>query len=163
MIKKFDPSNEKWYVYYWDQYLTDLAEITDQIKQSGWTPDLIVGVARGGVFPATMLSHIMDIPVEYLYWTTRDGNKADVKKCVELIKHGKKILIVDDIVDSGRTVSEISKTMSNLSSTEKLFSEFKYAAMFHNKGQDFRTNYYANEIDRKIFVSWVKFPWESMS
>ena len=37
----------------------------------GFKPELIIGVARGGLVPAVMLSHYLDVPMQSLHWSTR--------------------------------------------------------------------------------------------
>lgn len=73
-------------------------------------PDVIVGITRGGLLPALHLSHHLDRPLQTIVWQTRDSNRCEHDAHLQkLIDTGKIIVFVDDINDTGRTFSEISK------------------------------------------------------
>ena len=57
-----------------DQYCNKLAI---QILKSEWKPDYIVGIGRGGLVPAVILSHILEVPMHSLKVTLRDGAEED--------------------------------------------------------------------------------------
>ena len=77
---------EKLY-YNWEEVeeLVDL--LAQQITKSGYQIEYIFGLQRGGLIPAVLLSHKLDIPM------TQDPTRQN-------------ILIVDDICDSGETFKE---------------------------------------------------------
>ena len=82
--------------------------IVKQMRDDNWEPDLIVGLTRGGLIPAVILSHMLDKQMQSLNWSTRDH----VEKCSDAALaadavDGLKILIVDDICDSGLTFREL--------------------------------------------------------
>ena len=76
-------------------------------------PKIVVGIKRGGLVPAVALSHKLRVPCEVLDWQTRDGFDQIVSdKIRELYeKHTSNILVVDDIVDSGKTLKEVQKQL----------------------------------------------------
>ena len=77
---------------------------------SKFKPDVIVGITRGGLLPALHLSHHLDRPLQTIIWQTRDVNKCEHdKQLQEKIDTGSRVVFVDDINDTGRTFSEISK------------------------------------------------------
>lgn len=156
----------KIYYSYGDMEL-DLKVIKDQYSQRfGDTPDLIVGLSRGGLVPAVHLSHMFDVPMLPLVWSTRDHVMKDKNVLYDLIDrihHEEKVLIVDDIFDSGKTLLELSREfydydasltpvyatlMSN--NTTNIFSSF----IMH---QDLITGSYIAKTDN----DWVVFPWEN--
>ena len=55
-------------------------DICRQIANSGWRPDYIVGITRGGLTPAVMISHYLDIPMKSLDISLRDGGDC-VSNC----------------------------------------------------------------------------------
>ena len=47
-------------------------EILRKMNQDGWRPDYIVGLTRGGLIPAVMLSHYLEVPMHTLKVSLRD-------------------------------------------------------------------------------------------
>lgn len=54
-----------------------VSDICRQIHLSGWTPDYIVGITRGGLMPAVMISHYFKVPCETLKVSLRDGGEPE--------------------------------------------------------------------------------------
>lgn len=70
--------------------------------------DRIVGVSRGGLLPALILSHHLELPLSVVQYSSKNG-KGDDKNYSNILPviEVKRILIVDDICDSGYTLREI--------------------------------------------------------
>ena len=49
-------------IYTWEQQVSDTNKICDQIENDEFTPDVIVGISRGGLIPGVMISHKLNIP-----------------------------------------------------------------------------------------------------
>ncbi len=97
----------KIYLHY-DDVLSMCHNITHDVSKI--KPDMIVGITRGGLVPALHLSHHLDRPMETLMWQTRDAEKQQYCDVIQqAIDTGKIVVFVDDINDTGRTFSEISK------------------------------------------------------
>jgi xanthine phosphoribosyltransferase len=120
-----------------------VSRICRNIYFSGWKPDYIVGITRGGLIPAVMISQYLGIPMYTLGVSLRDGsesesnlwmaedalgpnsrerfieNPVDVAGIFEaasdLLENGtyKEILLVDDINDTGATFNWIMKDWQN--------------------------------------------------
>jgi len=89
--------------------------LSDKISQ--FNPDVIVGLTRGGLLPGVILSHILNIPMNAVSYSSREG-AGDDKNHINMIPEipsdvnniddtPPSILVVDDIIDSGRTMSEV--------------------------------------------------------
>ena len=120
----------------YQEYKFLTAKICRDITMSGWKPDYVVGITRGGLNPAVMISHYFDIPCHTLKISLRDreenncesnlwmaddafgyipweGNNPPPKDRVSSDSNLRKnILIVDDINDTGATVNWILKDWS---------------------------------------------------
>jgi len=92
----------------YDDILSMCHNITHDVSKI--KPDMIIGITRGGLVPALHLSHHLDRPMETLMWQTRDVEKQQYCDIIQqAIDTGKTVVFVDDINDTGRTFSEISK------------------------------------------------------
>lgn len=108
----------------------------------------IVGISRGGLTLATVLSNRLNIPMVPLEWQTRDGFFRDVVKVINITNFHdvSKILFVDDICDSGTTIREINV----------LVSEARWCTLF-SKGNE-EVEFCPTPINNKL--AWIVFPWE---
>lgn len=152
--------------YNYSEFCAGIDTIARAIKSSGWTPDYIVGIVRGGATPAVFLSHKLNVPVVMVAWSTRDKNiYNNESNCwiPEDIMDGKKILIVDDIVDGGDTIRELLEDwQQSVSGLGKLNTDnVKIAAMWFNPSQSVSVDFYHCIVDRNEDPRWVVFPWEA--
>lgn len=116
----------------WEDYNYKVAELARQITISQWRPDYIVGITRGGLTAAVMLSHYFDVPMHSLGVSLRDSNGYGPESNLWMAEDAfgyvpyegttlpaptdrvtsdpalrKNILIVDDINDTGATINWI--------------------------------------------------------
>jgi len=136
------------------QMRNSLILIEDNLVHSNWMPDVIMGVNRGGVIPGVYLSHRIGkrhIPVDV---RLRDhADKTDLNALYRAIDKNEKILIIDDINDTGATFEYIRHNCVNNSNV-------RYAAVINNKPSPFQVDYWGYEIDKSLNPQWVVFPWE---
>lgn len=114
-------------------------------------PTHIVGIARGGLIPAVMISHELDLPMETLGVSFRD-NKATHHTKFKPIDDAN-YLIVDDINDSGTTFKVVSDIFKNRRLT------FSTAALINKKSSGFAVDFYGEKLDND---DWINFPWEKI-
>lgn len=148
------------YLNYYD-FEVAIDQIISQIAQGGNEYQLIVAPARGGLIPGTVLSHSLGVPLEPVVWSTRDFNEDNQwpPRLTQIIhiKQIKNILIVEDIVDSGRTVKEITVVLKDQ------FPDIKIdvATVVENVAQEqISVQYSGIQIDRNVDDRWVNFWWE---
>lgn len=142
--------NKKYYT--WEEINRDLEKLTEQIQKKY---DIIIGIARGGLYPTYYLSkklNIVDVDIisAYSYIDTIRTETNIIKKDFSNIRN-KKILLVDDLTDSGSTILDITKFLQN-------FSNFIYTAVLYTKTKSkFIPNYCCEMKDSN---EWIVFPWE---
>jgi hypoxanthine phosphoribosyltransferase len=140
--------------YSWEEFDKDILLIIKQIYDSRWMPQFIVGIKRGGLVPAVALSHKMHLPLIVISCQLRDGKEEfNPLEIVDLPKNAK-LLVVDDICDSGKTLEKVFYSL------KKDFSDIKSCSLFHNIRQKFYSDYKARKIDRDYERGWIIFPWE---
>jgi hypoxanthine phosphoribosyltransferase len=93
----------------YDEIHAACVDFTHSFQQRGWEFDLVVGVARGGLIPAVILSHLLDTPLLPIDYSSRDGrgDDKDHSNLLPSISADTRILVVDDICDTGHTLREI--------------------------------------------------------
>jgi hypoxanthine phosphoribosyltransferase len=146
--------------YSWQDFDESIEILTNYIKSSSWIPDYIVGVKRGGLIPAVSLSHRFNKPLIMMSCQLRDSSDKEVRLYeVEEVPNDKNILIVDDICDSGITMSQIIlKFYTNGFSIDNI----KTCSLIYNTDQKFIVDYYSQEINRLNDDRWIVFPWEKI-
>ena len=132
-----------------------LNQIADRMAEDNWKPDVIMGINRGGCIPGVYLSHKLNIPHEVLDVRLRDHKaKPDLRVLEKAFAFQKKILIIDDINDSGATFKYIEENFG------KHEERIKFAALIHNKPSKAKVDYHGYEINKEEVPSWIVFPWE---
>lgn len=140
--------------------------LADQVNRDAdiFVPDYIVGLTRGGLPIAVMLSHMMnDIPVMPINYSSTKGrgdDKNHTNKLPPILKDdGKEVtapnlLIVDDICDSGYTLMEVVHHYAQVGHRLRAMAVYY---KIHDK-PPIRPDYYWTEIPED--AKWVLFPWE---
>lgn len=153
-------SKDKIY-YSYEEMLKDVSYLFNVIKHATqFEPQAIIGISRGGLVPAVGLSHNLNIPLLPITWSLRDSNKQhDLDHLEKIIKPYDRILIVDDICDSGKTLSSLTNSISDIKSSNIL--TLKTATLYYNPSQEFNVDFCARIVDRAVDERWVVFPWEN--
>jgi xanthine phosphoribosyltransferase len=100
-------------IYYsYDEFREDLKELTQKIDQSF---DALIPISRGGLSMGQMLGEFYNLREVYAINTIGydDTKKLDEVRVFNVpnLQEAKKVLIVDDIVDSGDTLVEVLKVL----------------------------------------------------
>lgn len=159
--------------YTWADYDRDIQGLALKIALSGWSPDYIVGVTRGGCIPAVMLSHLLKVPMWALKVSLRDNVDCESNcwMAEDAFGYGtsepRNILIVDDINDSGSTFKWIQQdwTESCLPNDPKWATiwgnSVKFAVLHNNEASEFKDiSYASNYINKMEENCWIVYPWE---
>ena len=132
-----------------------LIQIEAQMVHSNWMPNMILGINRGGCIPGVYLSHRLNIAHEVLDIRLRDHTaKPNLSVLEKAFAFQKKILIIDDINDTGATFQFI---IDNFGKQEE---RIKFAALIHNKPSKVKVDFQGYEIDKSKDPAWIVFPWE---
>lgn len=158
--------NKIFYTYH--DLLLDVSVIHDQYMSTFTAPpDLVVGLTRGGLVPAVHLSHTFRAPMIALQWSTRDyveKNAQQLSELLNLAETGVRILVVDDIFDSGVTLNSLAEAFQANHLSGRLPV---YAALITNQNSDLHASFVAEEVlltgsyIKKTENDWIVFPWEN--
>jgi uncharacterized protein len=158
----------------WQDIEGQTQEILRQIQASEWRPDYVVGLTRGGLVPANLISQYLGCRMETLKVSLRDGSEQETNCWMAEDAFGyetelkKNILIVDDINDSGATLNWIRQDwMSSCFATSPVWDgiwghNVRVACLYDNESSDSEVpvSYSAVNINKAAEDSWIVFPWE---
>lgn len=116
----------------------------------------VIGIARGGMIPATMMSYIFDAKLLSYGVSSYEGKKQKaltVEQDIDFdsLDKNSKILVIDDICDTGDTINHIREVIGNR------FELVRYASLFARKGNQHKVDHYSVIVKKG---TWLVFPWE---
>jgi uncharacterized protein len=136
----------------WDDVMR-LCRSLAQTIQAEYDPDLIVGIAKAGLIPATILASVLRRDVYPIRLSRRRRDIVVMQKPAWVVPltedvSGKSVLIVDEISATGETLREAHKE-ANRKGARKVRTCTLYV---HT--DSYRPNYYALETDALIIQPW---------
>ena len=169
-------------IYYtWSNVESQTQEILRQINLDRWRPDYVVGLTRGGLVLANLISQYLGCRMECLKVSLRDGaeQESNCWMAEDAFGYGgddgypadslkKNILIVDDINDSGATLNWIRNDwMSSCFSTSPVWDHIwghnvRVAVLVDNESSksEIPVSYSAVDLNKAEEDCWIVFPWE---
>ena len=146
-------------LYDWTEMRRDVNTLCRDITLAKFDPQVIVGISRGGLLPGVMMSHWLQKPFKPVKASLRDFPEWEdylPKKTDE------RVLIVDDICDSGETFTRMKSYIKGprLNQPMELPTEVRFASLWWNNECDFEPHYYAQECAKDSEDIWIHFPWE---
>tara|TARA_B100000900_G_scaffold375596_1_gene357813 strand:- start:518 stop:1000 length:483 start_codon:yes stop_codon:yes gene_type:complete len=153
--------------YSWSDIEKCAQSICLQMYRDNWRPDYIVGLTRGGLPLAVMISHMTNIRMEALKVKLRDladnedGCVHDATMAEDAHK-GTKILIVDDINDTGATFQWIKDDWSGGEDWSDIWkNNVRFAVMTENLASEFHDVQYSwDEVNKAEEDVWLVYPYE---
>jgi hypoxanthine phosphoribosyltransferase len=140
----------------WNQIYSLLLELAEAVRRSGFEPDVIVGVSRGGWIPARIMSDLLGKPklanvaAEYYVGVAETKHKPIITQPVSLPVKDKKLLVVDDVADRGESLKLVEAHLKKGGA-----SEIRIATIYYKPWSVTVPHYYQKETS-----NWVIFPWE---
>lgn len=156
----------------WQEFGDGIRELAQQIVDSGWVPDLVVAVARGGLLPAGALAYAMGLKaigtMNVEFYTDIAETLPEPVLIPPLMDpsslEGKKVLVVDDVADSGKTLALVMKMIREQGvpgldgkTPAARVSEARSACIYHKSRSIMTPNYVWKHTD-----AWINFPWSTL-
>lgn len=144
------------------EFVSDVHAIADALKSDHWRPDHLVGIGRGGLVPAAYLSHRTGISMLSVDFSSGVPAFADelLHKLAASTREGQRILLIDDINDSGRTIAALN---NSLIAEGGVIDNVRVAVLIDNIRSVAKVHYRSRTIDRATDKRWFVFPWEAMA
>jgi len=133
-----------------------LLQQAETICSSGFKPDVIVGVSRGGWVPARLLSDLLENPnlanvkVECYMGINEMKEVPTLTQSLSAEVKGKKVLVVDEVSDWGKSLTLVAAHVM-----ERGAREVKTATLYYKPWSALKPDYYGVKTRR-----WIVFPWE---
>ena len=140
----------------WDQIYELLLNLASRVRKDGFKPDIIAGVSRGGWLPARVMSDLLEYPrlanvaAEFYVGVAETKSKPVITQKVSVSVKGKKVLVVDDVADTGESLRLVRSHLEEQGTTE-----VKTATIYYKPWSVIIPDYYEKETS-----SWIIFPWE---
>ncbi|MEM3054663.1 MAG: phosphoribosyltransferase [Candidatus Bathyarchaeia archaeon] len=140
----------------WNKIYRMLLHLAKEIRKDSFKPDIIVGVSRGGWPPARVLSDLLDNPnlanvkVEFYLGVAETKDTPTLTQPVSVKVAGKKVLVVDEVADTGKSLKIIKEHLA-----EEGAAEVKIATIYYKPWSIITPDYYVKETS-----CWIVFPWE---
>jgi uncharacterized protein len=142
----------------WEGFGVAARELAVAVVDSGFEPDLIMSITRGGLLPAGTISYAMGIKnlhiINVEFYTGVDARLPmpvllpPVPAAVDL--SAKKVLIVDDVADTGETL----RMVRDFCATH--VAETRTAVLYEKSQSVVKCDYVWKRTDE-----WISFPWSS--
>ena len=140
----------------WDEIYEMLLALADMIKKDSFSPDVIIGVSRGGWPPARVMSDLLgnvelaNIRVEFYRGVAETEDEPVITQPLSMSVEGRKVLIMDDVADTGRSLRLVRDHVE-----KKKANVIKIATIYYKPWSTIVPDYYVRVTRR-----WIVFPWE---
>jgi hypoxanthine phosphoribosyltransferase len=148
-------SNTKYRYISWLEIHRALSILAERVRKE-YSPDTIISIVKGGLIPARIIGDLLGIDeigyvgVKFYKGVDKRGEKPFVTFTALPRLDYRKILIVDDVIESGRTINTVVDLLSKYN-----YSGLKSLALFVKPWSPVKPDYYYEVVDK-----WVVFPWE---
>ena len=142
----------------WEDVEQDCLSIYANMRKDNYKPEVILGLLRGGVVPARIFMDFYDVSLDFCTLDVKMYDGIAIRRNSPVIKdflgdkiNGKRVLIADDIWDSGKTMNAVLEYLKpkNVSVTT--------ATLYWKATAKDKPNYYAQIVGEN---EWVIFPFE---
>lgn len=101
----------------WQEVENELDILAQQI---GYRPDVIVAIARGGLVPGRLLAKSLDVKTMFSLTVIKSGSERKVASAIDpMFIAGKNILLVEDMIESGRSLLVSKQYLESLGASVK--------------------------------------------
>jgi hypoxanthine phosphoribosyltransferase len=140
----------------WEKIYELLLNLATHIRKTGFKPDIIVGIARGGLLPACILTDLLETPelanvkVQFYLSVAETKGEPVITQPVSAQVKGKKVLVVDDVADTGKSLALVREHLKKEGTTD-----VKTATIYYKPWSALIPDWFEKKTSR-----WIIFPWE---
>ena len=149
-------SNIQYEIPTWNQIYDMLLNQAQKIQNTPYKPDIIVAIARGGSVTARILTDLLEtaelatIQVQFYVDIAQTKEEPTLKQALNIQVTGKKVLLVDDIADTGKSL-QFSKNYLQ----QQGAAQIKTATLYLKPQSITNPDFYEKQTS-----NWIIFPWD---
>jgi hypothetical protein len=140
----------------WDELGIGVRALADQVAADGWRPDIILGIARGGLLVGGAIAYALDVKNTFtmnVEFYTGIDERLEMPMILppvpDLIDLGEaRVLVADDVADTGQTLVLVKEFLAGK------VGEARVAVLYEKPGSVVNCEYVWRRTD-----SWIDFPW----
>lgn len=149
-----------------DAFLRDSWRLAASVRASGWKPDLLLALWRGGAFVGMSVHEyfkatgweVRHLPLKCASYTAIGANDGEVvftlgDEIFGMIRPGEKVLVVDDVFDTGKTAKAVKARLDGVG------AEMRLATVYwkpEKNTTELRPDYFTKDVGN----DWIVFPHE---
>ena len=145
----------------WDEYHLLIERLALKVHASGWAFDQILCLARGGMRPGDVLSRVFDKPLAIMSTSSYRSEAGTIQGRLDMAKYitmpkgelAGKVLLVDDLADSGVTLQAVVERLRGVPS----ISELRSAVIWTKAVSSYTPDYY---VEMLATSPWIHQPFE---
>lgn len=146
----------------WEDYHRHIETLAVKIYQSQWQFNQIVCIAKGGLRVGDILSRLYDFPLAIVAAASYGGEDKRSREEIKIGQHlamsndklGDRILLVDDLVDSGVSLQTVSRWLKDYASP---IEELRTAVIWYKSCSQFQPDYHVEYLADN---PWIRQPFE---
>jgi hypothetical protein len=151
-----EPTDDERETLTWNDFGAASRDLARAVLASGFEPEIIVAIARGGLLLAGGIAYALGVKscgaVNAEFYTGVGERLPDPIMLPPLLDEasieGKRVLLVDDVSDSGRTLAMVVQLL------EVAGAEVRTVCLYSKPGTVYEPSYVWKRTDR-----WINFPW----
>ena len=146
----------------WDQYHAEIEKLARQVHESNWQFNQLICIARGGLRVGDVLSRIYDMPLAILSTSSYTEKAGTIRGELMIADQmtmasgrlGDRVLLVDDLVDSGVTLEAVTRTLPQ---RYPQITALRTAVLWYKACSVFKPDYFTEYLPDN---PWIHQPFE---
>ncbi|MEM2884509.1 MAG: phosphoribosyltransferase [Thermoproteota archaeon] len=140
----------------WDYFYQLCLELGEAVKKSGFKPEILLGISRGGLVPLRILNDVLPdatvatVRIEFYQDVAKTMQEPRITQQVSVDVKGKRVLVVDDVADTGKSLAVLKGDLEGKGS-----GELRIATVYYKPWSCVKPDYYVRRTEK-----WIIFPHE---
>jgi hypoxanthine phosphoribosyltransferase len=145
----------------WDEYKNTVEKLAILIHKE-YNPTVLIGIMRGAAPIIDILSRILKLPIAYIVIQSYSGKGMEDKQGKLMFareisslandKDFNKVLLIDDLSDTGLTLNKSIEWLKNYGPTKNFISEVKTACLWKKKSSSFEPDFCPVRLDSDPWI-----------
>ena len=145
----------------WDEYKNTVEKLAIQIHKE-YNPTVLIGIMRGAAPIIDILSRILKLPIAYIVIQSYSGKGMEDQQGQLMFAREisslandedfKKILLIDDLSDTGLTLNKSIEWLKNYGPTKNFIKEIKTACLWKKKSSSFEPDFCPIKLDSDPWI-----------